>query len=244
LTSKIKIGALVSSGGSTLTCAYEIFNKAYPNTLELYVVTDRKCGIEEYCVHNGIVHRRFEEKDRTLLSKEMADYFDETGGVDFVVLYFLKMVTKELFDKFITLNVHPSLLPSFAGLNPVKQAVEARAGRIGVTLHMVNEMLDSGEIIVRTSSVMPSGISLADAESLSFCQKTYVTLWLFMALKKKYLSLKMSGNKGISVELNTPDLSDNKNIRGLDEVLLAPYKKKMQELGYGDFLKLIVNEKL
>ena len=45
------------------------------------------------------------------------------------------------------INIHPSLLPSFKGLNTHKRVIEQRVRYSGCTVHYVNESLDSGEII-------------------------------------------------------------------------------------------------
>ena len=53
-------------------------------------------------------------------------------------------------SKFIV-NVHPSLLPKYKGMNAIKQAIDDRAEYTGVTIHYVNEGMDSGSIIKQDS---------------------------------------------------------------------------------------------
>jgi phosphoribosylglycinamide formyltransferase-1 len=48
------------------------------------------------------------------------------------------------------INIHPSLLPAFPGLDAWKQAVDARASKSGCTVHYVDSGMDTGEIIART----------------------------------------------------------------------------------------------
>ena len=47
------------------------------------------------------------------------------------------------------LNIHPSLLPAFPGLNPQKQALDQGAQTAGCTVHFVDETLDGGPIIAQ-----------------------------------------------------------------------------------------------
>ena len=47
------------------------------------------------------------------------------------------------------LNIHPSLLPKFKGLNTHERAIKAKHKFSGCTVHFVNEKLDSGEIIIQ-----------------------------------------------------------------------------------------------
>ena len=48
------------------------------------------------------------------------------------------------------LNIHPSLLPAYKGLNTHKRVINAKEGYSGCTVHFVNEDLDGGEIIKQT----------------------------------------------------------------------------------------------
>ena len=49
------------------------------------------------------------------------------------------------------INLHPSLLPKFKGLNTFKRVLENKEKKTGCTIHFVNEKLDSGKIIVQKS---------------------------------------------------------------------------------------------
>jgi len=237
MAKKIRIGSLVSSGGSALISAHEIFNKAYPNMLELYVVTDRECGIENYCRLNNIAHKRIVEKDRAILSKKIADHFDDIGEIDVVVLFFMRIVAEELFKKHMTLNFHPSILPDFPGANAVRQALNAKAEYLGVTLHMVDEILDGGQIIVQTTAKLPAGIEEPEAESLSFCQKIYLTLWLFQNMQDSRILFKWDKKKGFLAKLK------GDHIVSLDADIEELYKERITQLGYGKFLNLIIKSK-
>ena len=61
----------------------------------------------------------------------------------------MKILSKEFIKKWSDkiLNIHPSLLPLFKGLNAQKQAIENKAKYSGCTVHYVNENIDDGEII-------------------------------------------------------------------------------------------------
>ncbi len=73
-------------------------------------------------------------------------------GVQLVVLAgFMRVVKKPLLDVFPNriINIHPSLLPSFPGLEAWAQALNYGARVAGCTVHFVNEQLDSGPIILQ-----------------------------------------------------------------------------------------------
>ena len=60
---------------------------------------------------------------------------------------------KKIFKKFgkKIINIHPSLLPKFKGLNTFLKVLETKEIKTGCTVHFVNEKLDSGKIIVKKS---------------------------------------------------------------------------------------------
>ena len=62
---------------------------------------------------------------------------------------FMKILSKGFIKKWgkKIINIHPSLLPSFKGINAVEQALKYKVKYTGCTLHYVNERIDSGEII-------------------------------------------------------------------------------------------------
>ena len=71
-------------------------------------------------------------------------------GVDIICLAgYMRLVGSDLLDAFKNriLNIHPSLLPSFKGLNAQKQAFDYGVKFSGCTVHYVTSMLDSGPII-------------------------------------------------------------------------------------------------
>ena len=61
----------------------------------------------------------------------------------------MKILSKDFVKKWpkMILNIHPSILPYFKGLNAQKQAIENNAKYSGCTVHFVNEVMDGGEII-------------------------------------------------------------------------------------------------
>ena len=67
-----------------------------------------------------------------------------------VLAGFMRLLSKEFIDSLpqrYIINVHPSILPEFKGLNAVEQALESGAKYTGVTIHYVDQGIDTGEII-------------------------------------------------------------------------------------------------
>ena len=84
---------------------------------------------------------------------------EEHGG-DFIVLAgFMRIVKPGLLRAFAgrIVNIHPSLLPSFPGLDAGRQALEAGVAETGCTVHFVDEGIDSGPILIQKKVPVLSG---------------------------------------------------------------------------------------
>jgi len=62
------------------------------------------------------------------------------------------------------INIHPSLLPSFKGLHAIEQAMEAGVKVTGVTIHYVDEGMDTGPIIAQEAVTIDSGDTIEDVK--------------------------------------------------------------------------------
>ena len=67
---------------------------------------------------------------------------------------FMKILSKEFVNKYPTVNIHPSLLPSFKGANAVSQTLDSGVKIAGCTVHWVDEGMDTGKIIAQKSCVV------------------------------------------------------------------------------------------
>lgn len=98
------------------------------------------------------VFARADYTDREARDTAIAEWL-ESKDVELVVLAgymaILKRAFLEHFPKVI--NVHPSLLPAFPGLNAIQQAIDAGATTFGVTVHYVDEGVDTGAVISQGS---------------------------------------------------------------------------------------------
>ena len=87
--------------------------------------------------------------DREQRDHELADWLT-LRGVDLVVLAgYMHLLTNEFLERFPDriVNVHPSLLPEFPGARPIEDALAAGVETTGVTVHYVDEGIDSGAVI-------------------------------------------------------------------------------------------------
>ena len=89
--------------------------------------------------------------DRGERDAALGDWLDSLE-VDLVVLAgFMELLTPEFIGRFAgrIVNVHPSLLPAFPGLRAIERAAEAGVKVTGVTVHFVDEGVDTGAIVLQ-----------------------------------------------------------------------------------------------
>ena len=107
----------------------------------------RRHGIEAGVIDCKGFKTKFPEDSQRETARRL-----KAAGVDLVCLAgFLRLVRRPLLEEFPEriLNIHPSLLPAFPGLESWKQAMEAGASEAGCTVHFVDEGMDTGPIILQ-----------------------------------------------------------------------------------------------
>lgn len=89
----------------------------------------------------------------------MADWLVERGALLAVCAGYMHLLTPAFLERLPTINVHPSLLPAFPGTRAVEEALAAGVAATGVTVHFVDEGIDSGPVIVQESVPVLAGDS-------------------------------------------------------------------------------------
>jgi phosphoribosylglycinamide formyltransferase-1 len=79
----------------------------------------------------------------------MADWLAGHGVVAVVCAGYMHLLTPVFLERFPAINVHPSLLPAFPGMDAVGQALAAGITETGVTVHFLDEGVDSGPVILQ-----------------------------------------------------------------------------------------------
>ncbi len=151
----MKIGILISGRGSNMAAIAEAVNSGIVPSSKIAVVISDKTdapglgkaqsyGIETLVIEkNG---RKRAEHDSEII-REL-----QKRNVELVCLAgYMRLLSKEFIRAFPNkiINIHPSLLPSFKGLDAQKQAIDYGVKFSGCTVHFVDEDLDHGAIIAQ-----------------------------------------------------------------------------------------------
>ena len=178
----MRIGVISCSGGATFLEAHQAVQPLGELAPTFHVVTDRPCGIESHCDERGIGRTRIEEQDIDRFCSEASRVLVEEQGVSLVLLFFHRVVTKALWGRVPTLNIHPSILPAYQGFSPLKRALADGVKEFGATLHLATDAVDAGPILAQVRQSMPVSATLEMLNRMSFIQKTCLTLLACEAL--------------------------------------------------------------
>ena len=138
----MRIGVMCSGEGTNFE---NIVHSCPDHEVVLMVYNKKKCGAAKRAERLGINSVRIASKDED----DIITIFD-AYNVDLIVMAgLIRIVSKKFVEAFPgrIINLHPSLLPKYKGLNAIEQAMKAGETETGATVHFVTEELDSGAII-------------------------------------------------------------------------------------------------
>ena len=147
----MRIGVMCSGEGTNFE---NIVHSCPDHDVVLMVYNKKNCGAQKRADRLGIKSVRIasKEEDNIIL-------IFQTYQVDLIVMAgWMRVVSKKFCDAFAgqVINLHPSLLPKYKGLNAVEQALKSGDDETGCSVHFVTESLDSGAIIKQqTVPILP-----------------------------------------------------------------------------------------
>jgi phosphoribosylglycinamide formyltransferase-1 len=155
-----RIAVLASGTGTNLQAILDGLHGR--DGIEVVCVASNKLGAQalERAANAGVetgVFPREDHGDRVERDAAMADWLTAREVELIVLAGYMELLSAEFVRRFPNriVNVHPALLPSFPGLDAVGQALEHGVSVTGVTVHFVDEGVDSGPIILQRSVNVP-----------------------------------------------------------------------------------------
>ena len=149
---KIKTAVFISGTGSNLFSLIKFSKlKKSPISINIIISNNAKSKGLNYSKQFRIKKRIYNFKIKSLAEKKILLELKK-NQIDLICLAgFMKILSKNFIDDFRgkILNIHPSLLPKFKGLNTHERALKNNEKFSGCTVHYVNSKLDSGKIILQ-----------------------------------------------------------------------------------------------
>ena len=162
---KLDLAVMASGKGSNFEALIKSIERSQLQaSINCLLVNNETCGsiaiAEKYNVPYEIInHKQYSSRDK--FDFEILRILDTYNIEGIVMAGWMRIVTPVLIDKYKNriVNIHPSLLPSFRGINAVNQAVEMNVKISGCTVHLVTEAVDSGKILIQAAVPLLEGES-------------------------------------------------------------------------------------
>ncbi len=155
--SKMSIAILGSGGGTNFQAVADCVNAGELDVRIACVISDvrdafileraRRMGVPAEYVDHAPFRTKLDGAAEMKMLKRLAFY-----GADFVVLAgYMRIIKRRMLDAFPRriVNIHPSLLPAFPGIDSWKQALDYGVKIAGCTVHYVDDGMDTGPIILQ-----------------------------------------------------------------------------------------------
>ena len=152
MNKKLRLGVLVSGRGTNLQAIIDSINEGKLLAEIVIVISDnpKAMALERAKIAN-IPTAYVKPGKKSEFEREIIRILEE-NKVDLIVLAgFMRILSADFVSRFPLriINIHPSLLPSFPGLEAQRQALEYGVKITGCTVHFVNEIVDGGPIILQ-----------------------------------------------------------------------------------------------
>lgn len=150
----INIAVFASGRGSNFEAIIKYFKNSKSVNIACLVCDQKNAYAIEIAKKNNIETKiieclKYKTKLEIVQEQQIVDYLIQ-NNVDLIVLAgYMRIIKEILLKSFINriVNIHPSILPSFKGLDAVKQAFDYGVKVTGVTVHLVDEQIDHGKIL-------------------------------------------------------------------------------------------------
>ncbi len=149
---KIPCAVFISGRGSNLK---SIFNYSKKKSSKIYlkiVISDRhKIKGIRFAKKNKITNKVISFKNKKKAEQQILDFLKKNNIQLICLAGFMRILSKNFIKSFKNkiINIHPSLLPKYKGLNTHERVIKNKEKFSGCTVHFVSEKLDSGKIIMQ-----------------------------------------------------------------------------------------------
>jgi phosphoribosylglycinamide formyltransferase 1 len=162
-----RIAVLVSGSGTNLQALIDTLHGAEIEIVCVGASRPEARGLERAAaagIETGVF--AMEGGDRDARDARLGDWLEERAVQLVVLAGWMEVLGPAFIRRFAgrIINVHPSLLPAFPGLRPIEQALEHGVKATGVTVHFVDEGVDTGAIVLQEALELSYPAAIADIE--------------------------------------------------------------------------------
>ncbi len=166
-----KIVVLISGTGTNLQALIDACAAGRINARVAAVISNRASafGLERAKtaqIPTALFIRR-DFADHATMDQAIGDYIENIGADLIVLAGYMKILSERFVTRFAgkILNIHPSLLPKYKGLNTYQQVLDAGDSEHGASVHFVTPELDDGAVILQAKVPVFPGDDIPDIEA-------------------------------------------------------------------------------
>jgi phosphoribosylglycinamide formyltransferase-1 len=159
VSERLPIAVLVSGAGTNLQA---LLDGVHGREVDVVAVVSSAPGVRalERARAAGVpaaVFARADYADRSARDEALAGWLHERGVRLVVLAGYMELLSEGFLARFpgAVINVHPSLLPAFAGIGAIEQALAYGVKVFGVTIHFVDAGVDTGPVILQRAVELP-----------------------------------------------------------------------------------------
>ena len=149
---KIPIAVFISGRGSNLKSIYKYSNTKY-SLINIRLIISDKSHVRGvlFAKKNKINTKIVNYGNKNKAEKKIINFLSKNNIKLICLAGFMRILSKNFINKYKhkIINIHPSLLPKYKGLNTHQRALKAKEKFSGCTIHYVSKKLDSGKIIAK-----------------------------------------------------------------------------------------------
>jgi phosphoribosylglycinamide formyltransferase-1 len=167
MSTRLRVGVLASGAGSNLQA---ILDRVHGREADVVAVGSDKPGAQALARGEaaGIPTRVFAGyASREARDAAIAEWLGERGAELVVLAGYMQLISPAFLAAFPqrVINVHPALLPAFPGVRAIEQALDYGVKVFGVTVHFVDEGVDSGPVILQRAVELPDATEVAQVRA-------------------------------------------------------------------------------
>lgn len=160
----MRIAVLASGSGSNLKTILALAKDGRLDARVVLVLSNNPDAgaLEHAKAHNVPVWcKSHKSANREAFDAEMAEAIKKSGAEAVILAGYMRILSKEFIQAFSgrILNIHPAILPSFAGAHGGRDAIDYQVRVSGCTVHFVDEIMDNGPVVIQAAVPLVSGDS-------------------------------------------------------------------------------------
>ena len=159
---KLKIAVLASGEGTNFQILIDLFKtKKLDIDIKLLITNNENAGCIKRAIKSRIPFFKVDEnkfENKKEFEKEIIKILKENDIELIVMAGWMKIASEDFVNNFENkiINIHPSLLPSFKGKNPISDALKNKSLITGCSVHFVDKEIDNGELIIQAALCIDS----------------------------------------------------------------------------------------